>query len=61
MERCRMCRKSAVYIAVLHDGARIPYCRKHLPDWHGLNSGLWNELIERLLARPEALTKAPRP
>jgi len=34
MERCRVCKKTAVYLAILHDGARVPYCRKHLPRWN---------------------------
>jgi hypothetical protein len=30
---CRLCKRQATYIAILHDGARVPYCTKHLPKW----------------------------
>jgi hypothetical protein len=36
-ERCRVCRAEAMFVAVLHDGAHVPYCRDHLPDWKALD------------------------
>jgi hypothetical protein len=47
--RCRLCRAKAVYVAVLHDGARIPYCAKHLPDWQALDDKTFDELIAALV------------
>jgi hypothetical protein len=46
---CRICQAEAVYVAVLHDGARIPYCQKHLPDWQALDHKTFDELIKALL------------
>jgi len=33
---CRLCKRQATYIAILHDGAKVPYCAKHLPKWRAL-------------------------
>jgi len=30
---CRLCQRRATYIAILHDGAKVPYCSKHVPEW----------------------------
>ncbi len=61
MERCRMCRKAAVFIAILNDGARIPYCEKHLPEWQGVANRLWDEVTQLVLARPEAPKRSSSP
>ena len=30
--RCRVCQEKAVYVLQFHDGAKVPYCKEHLPD-----------------------------
>ena len=34
MERCRLCEEDAVVVHILDDGARVPYCREHMPVSH---------------------------
>jgi hypothetical protein len=31
MEQCRLCSEDAVMVAILDDGARVPYCEVHIP------------------------------
>jgi hypothetical protein len=67
-ERCRLCGSEAIFVAVLHDGARVPYCFKHFPQWYQLDEKVEYEnlvaAIRRYLngygrTRPSADTSFP--
>jgi hypothetical protein len=47
-ERCRVCRAEAVFVAILHDGARVSYCPKHLPTWKEPELDAYRELLRAL-------------
>jgi hypothetical protein len=48
---CRLCQRHATYIAILHDGAKVPYCAKHLPKWQVLEEKRAYEDLLRTIRR----------
>ena len=48
---CRLCRCMATYVAILHDGAKVPYCAKHLPKWRALDEKRAYEELLRSIRR----------
>ena len=46
MERCRLCGRAAIFIAVLHDGAKVPYCAGHLPRWQAMQEIAYLQFIQ---------------
>jgi hypothetical protein len=37
-----------MFVAVLHDGARVPYCAKHLPNWKEPKEDAYEKLMRAL-------------
>jgi hypothetical protein len=48
---CRLCKRQATYIAILHDGAKVPYCAKHLPKWRALEEKRGYEDLLHIIRR----------